>query len=354
MIRRLGRGDLLLAGDGEDPLQRVVDPLHLEGGLLLVVPAGEELEAHVDDAAGVDDVVRGVRDAALQQLAAVAGLLEDVVGAAGDDLALELREGAIVHRRAEGAGGVDVHLLSVDRVGLADARAELLGGRLHAGPVHVADHEVAARLHEAPPEVEPHVADALDGDPGPLEVLLPQHLLGEGLDAEEHPVGGERGGVAGAALGAGAAGDPVGLLADPLHVLDGGAHVLGGDVAAPEGLDEGPHGAEDLRLAVPLRVPEDDRLPAAEAGAGDGRLVGHPPGEAEDVGQRLDLRLVGPHPQPAQGRPEGRVVDRDDGLEPDGRILPHHDLLVAGDGDVRDLQGHGGDSFLRCADCPAP
>ena len=67
-----------------------------------------DLAVDVDHAAAVDHVVRGVQDAPLLEQVAVAVLGELVVGAAGDDLDLEPRQGVVVDRGAERAGRVDV------------------------------------------------------------------------------------------------------------------------------------------------------------------------------------------------------------------------------------------------------
>ena len=153
-------------------------------------------------------------------------------------------------------------------------------------------------------------------------------MLGGGQHALVDAVGGEDGGVAGAAVGGGAAGDVGALARDDVHVLAVGADVAGGDVAPVQRLDEPAVGAEE-GLGLELGgVPDDDRLAAAVVQAGQGVLVGHGPGQAEHVLQGRGLVLVGVEPGSAQGGAELGGVDRDDRAQPGGGVLAEHHLFV--------------------------
>jgi len=81
-----------------------------------VVP--HQLVVDVDQAAGVDDVVRRVEDAALVNGAAVALLVRQlVVGAARHDLAPQSRQSLWIEDGPERAGGEDlaVHVVDLGR-----------------------------------------------------------------------------------------------------------------------------------------------------------------------------------------------------------------------------------------------
>ena len=205
---------------------------------------------------------------------------------------------------------------------------------------------LAPSSSRCPARMRPTLPTPAMPDGPALEGGLAPQVLGGGALALEDAEGGEHGGVAGAAVGLGAAGGEAGRLADDVHVGDVGAHVAGGDVAAAEGLDEPAVGAQQVRGLVGRRVADDDGLAAAEVEAGHGVLVGHPPGEAQHVGQRRVLAVVGVEPRTAQGRPERRAVDPDDGPQAGLRSWQKTtcscwDIEVRG----RRGSGHGGDSL---------
>jgi hypothetical protein len=78
-----------------------------------------------------------------------------------------------------------------------------------------------------------------------------------------------------------------------------------------------------------VRVPDDDRLAAAEVEPGQRCLVGHALGEVEHVVDGIGLGLVGVEPRASQAGAEGGRVDRDDGGEATRLVLAEDDLFVA-------------------------
>ena len=213
------------------------------------------------------------------------------------------------------------------------AGGDLDGRVLVADPVDrrgadVADQDLGAGLGQVPDQAAADLADALDGDAAAAQVWGAPDVLGGGQHALVDAVGGEYGGVAGAAVGRGPAGDVGALAGDDVHVLAVGAHVAGGDVAPVQRLDEPAVGAEQ-GLGLQLGgVPDDDRLAAAVVQAGQGVLVGHGPGQAEHVLQGRGLVLVGVEPGSAQGGAELGGEDRDDRAQPGGGVLAEHHLFV--------------------------
>ena len=137
----LGGGDVIVGGLFQDALDGVVDSLGLLAGEGFVV-VHADFAGSVDDAAGVDDVVGGVEDAASDEGFGVVGGVQLVVGAAGDDAALEAGNGVGVEDAAEGVGGEDVAVDVVDFVGGDGAGAEGFGSLEGVGE-DVGDDEVA-------------------------------------------------------------------------------------------------------------------------------------------------------------------------------------------------------------------
>ena len=122
--------DTILAGDRQQPLERVVDigGLRLHARRVLLRPAILRLHLthDVDQSARVDDVVHRVEDAALAQQRGVAVLVgELVVGGPRDDAAAQLGNSNRVDARSEGAGREHVALLHVNLVGRNEAEALL-------------------------------------------------------------------------------------------------------------------------------------------------------------------------------------------------------------------------------------
>ncbi|MNJ56071.1 hypothetical protein D3C77_516000 [compost metagenome] len=104
-------------------------------------------------------------------------------------------------------------------------------------------------------------------------------------------------------------------LGHDAHFGDAGAGVGGGDVAAAQAVDEISHGLEQRLALVAMGVADDHGLATAQRQVGQGRLVGHATGQAQDIAQGLFVVHVGPHAAAAQGRAEVAVVNGDDGLE---------------------------------------
>jgi hypothetical protein len=173
-------------------------------------------------------------------------------------------------------------------------------------------------------EREADVAEPLHRHVHALEVA-PEPVPHRRLKAEEDAARGEGRGVAAVAR---PAGDVRGRLRHHVHVGDRRADVLGGDVAPAEPLDRRPHRPHHRRRLAPAGRGHDDRLAAAERQAGERRLVAHAAAEPQHVGDCLGLGGVAPDPAAAERRAERGVVDRDDRMQPRGRVVREDDLLV--------------------------
>ena len=123
-----------------------LDPGRIEG-LLAVQRA--DLAGHVDDAAAVDDVVRQVERAALIERAADLGVGELVVGAAGDHLGLQPRQGVGVDRPAQRTGREDLGVGVEDRVRRHGGHNRGVGGPIGLGPRRALELRVRAMVEQA-------------------------------------------------------------------------------------------------------------------------------------------------------------------------------------------------------------
>ena len=264
-----------------------------------------------------------------------------VVRAAADDAHLQGLDGVVVEGAAEGVGAVDVEVLAGQRPGVVD------GPDRRAAPdssERTASSETSVTTTSAPSSSEvlgeppADLADPGDADRAAGERrLAPAVLRGRPHPLEDAP-GGEDRGVARAAVLGGATGGPAGLLADDVHVGDVGPDVARGDVPAAEGLDEPAVGPQQLGGLVAGGVADDDGLAAAVVEPGEGVLARHRPGQAQDVGERVVHRGVRVEAGAAERRPEGRVVQGDDGAQPGLRVAAEDDLLVARE--VDEVGGH--------------
>ena len=154
-------------------------------------------------------------------------------------------------------------------------------------------------------------------------------MLGGGPHALQHAERGEHGRVPRTAVRGRAAGHEPALPRDDVHVADVGAHVARGVVAAAEGLDEAAVRPQQGLGLVPPRVADDDGLAATQIQAGARRLVRHRAGQVEHIRERRGLVGERVKPGPAQGRPQGRGINRDDRAQPGIRIGAEYNLLVA-------------------------
>ena len=78
------------------------------------------------------------------------------------------------------------------------------------------------------------------------------------------------------------------------------------------------------------RIPDDDGLAAPVVQSREGVLVGHGGREPQRVGEGLVFAAIGIEAGAAQGGPQGRGIDGDDGLQPGPGVLAEGDLLMAG------------------------
>jgi hypothetical protein len=120
-----------------------------------------------------------------------------------------------------------------------------------------------------------------------------------------------------------------GFQGNGLHVVVGHAHVFGGNVLAVQVLDALAVQAQQGLGFHLARVADDDGLAPAQVEARDGIFEGHPPGQAQHVGEGLGLGGVVPHAGAAHARPQHAVVHGNDGLQAGGLVVAVSHQLVA-------------------------
>ena len=321
-----GRNAVAL-GDLEDLGDVVVDRAGHALGAFAVVAF--EFDRDVHQAAGVDRVVGGVDDAAAFQFVAALVGGELVVGRTAHDLELEAGDGLLVDGGTQRGRRVNIGVDVVDFLGAHGFAAHVDGG-LDGFFVDVGDEDLGVFLAQQLDELHADVPHALHGVAVLADFLVAELTLQTGADALERAEGGERRGIARAAVDLVHADGVVGFLEDVFHVVDVDTDVFGRDVAAVQRIDETAHGAEQRFGLVLARVADDDGLAAAQVQAGNRRLVGHAARQAQNVVEGILLGGVGPHAHATQGRSERGVVNGDDGLEPGILVVTEDDLLVLG------------------------
>src|SRR4029077_4467273 len=140
--------------------------LDIGGHLRLARPA-VVLARDADDAAGVDDVVRRIKDAGRLQRRAVLALRELVVGSSRDDACPQPRDRLGIEHAAERTGREHIDIerqYLIDRHG---TRLELLARPLNRGWLHIRNEKLGAIGREKATESAPHTAKATDRAPTP-------------------------------------------------------------------------------------------------------------------------------------------------------------------------------------------
>src|SRR5690606_3456555 len=333
------RRNPLVGGQREDLAGGVVDAGGAGLGAVEVEPL--DLVRHLDQAAGVDDVVGRVEDAAVGEALLHAGVGELVVGGAADHLRLQDGHRLVVEGPTERAGGVHVeigadHLVAVrDDLDLRVQGPDPVYGRL----VDVADDDVRAVLAQVLHQAVADLADAFYADSFAPQRGRTPHGLGRGAHALVHAERGQYRGVSGAAVLDGPAGDEAALAGDDVHVLAVRADVAGRVVAAVERLDEPPVRPQFGLGLLGGGVSDDDGFASTEVQPRQGGLVRHAAGQVQHVGESLLLRRVGVEAGASQGRAERGGVDGDDGSQAACLVLAEDDLLVGPE--ARNAGGYG-------------
>ena len=153
----------LARGAGKNIEQGHVDP-HQQLVQMLVVEA-LPFAGDIDDAAGIDDIVRSIEDAALQQLQAVAFLGKLVIGRTGDDAGFKSRNGLVVEDRAKSARGKHIDRLNENVRAGDSGGTQIFHCGLHLFGVDITDPEFGSGRNQMLGEPIANVAQPLYRDP---------------------------------------------------------------------------------------------------------------------------------------------------------------------------------------------
>ncbi len=314
-------------------------------GIGLRGAATNALVVDVDDAAGIDGVIRCPELVAPLQLDADLGRGQLVVGGPGDHWCAQHLQRLFVKDAAHGAGGEHIDVEAVDVLRTNHVGVQFIHGLLHVGVEDVCHPQFGTGRLEMACQAQADMADALDRHLEPGEIVTSEPMPHRRLEPDEHAErGGRRGVAAGdAAIQGGAwrcAHHMAGALGEGLHLGITRARVGGGDVAPAEAVDEIAHGVQQRLALARVRIADDHRLAAAQRQAGQGGFERHPARQAQHVAQGVVVIGVGEHPATAQRRAESRVVDGDDGLETRCLVVAEDHLFVAVEIGMREY-GHG-------------
>ena len=155
--------------------------------------AAEVLAGDADDPTAVDHVIGGEQYAVFIETCRIRDGFQLIVGGAGDDAALQPRDGLRIQYRAEGAGCEYFHVLEQDFAGWHCPGAELPHDPAEVRGIHVCDDKTDTPLGKKPAQVEADVADALYRHPQTLEradaELASRGRFHAERDAERRPGG---------------------------------------------------------------------------------------------------------------------------------------------------------------------
>ena len=102
--------------------------------------------ANLDDAAGIDDEIRRIQNAAGATSSADFRTGQLVVGGTGNDTRLQTRQGIEVERGTEGARGIDIGRDIVDFIDMYHARLQFLLGARHRGGIDIGNDQLGTGL----------------------------------------------------------------------------------------------------------------------------------------------------------------------------------------------------------------
>ena len=160
-----------------------------------VVAAAVELDADVDDAAGVDNEVGCPEHAAPLEQRRDVGRRQLIVGGAGDHRRLNLSDRLCVEDATERAGRqhVDRRRHRLRRRPPGGAERDRVGA---ARRVDVGEHELRPGLGQQPRERQADVTQPDDRDRSPAQAAAAERALAARLDRSEHAERGHRARVA--------------------------------------------------------------------------------------------------------------------------------------------------------------
>ena len=157
------------------------------------------LVVDINNATGIDHVVRRIQNAMLQQQLTHLRGVQLIVGGTGDDAGSDITHRMLVDGSAHRAWCKHVDVGRQDFVDADDFGTQPCNSPVQVTFVDICHHQLSARFLEHLRQIKPHVTYALDCNPDSFEIrtIAMSYSL---LDANKHAQGSERGRVSAEAV----------------------------------------------------------------------------------------------------------------------------------------------------------
>ena len=147
---------------------------------------------HIDDATGVDGEIGRIENAPVPQHSVMLRVFQQVIGRAGHNAGLQLRNAGGVQYCAHGTGGDHVYWQEQDVLSGGWPGSQLVHRAPHVVFVNVVHPKLGTCLLQVFGQPETDIANALDGHLQPAQVILAQFVFYCCLQADKAAVGGCR------------------------------------------------------------------------------------------------------------------------------------------------------------------
>ncbi len=150
----------------------------------------------LDDAAGVDYIVRCIEDAAGSEFCSMARVRQLIVGRSGNDAGMNIANRAVVDRAAKGAGRKHINVYGMNVMSVDASGAELIGGPVERRGVQIRHMEPGSCFVQQARQIVTNRAETLNGDVYSVQARVsPQLIFHSGTDTLKYAVCGVRRGV---------------------------------------------------------------------------------------------------------------------------------------------------------------
>ena len=166
--------------------------------------------------------------------------------------------------------------------------------------MNIVHPEFSASVFEVLGQTESDITDALDGHFQAGEVVAAEPVFYSCFEANKGAVGGNRRrvSVTGVAIESGAvgnAGHMAGMAPHHFQIRHAGAGVFGRNVMASQAFQVLAHSLQQGLCFVLARIANNHGFATTQVQIGQGRFVGHAPGQAKHISQRFFITGVREH-----------------------------------------------------------
>ena len=158
--------------------QGVVNTVEMGVNLYIIMIAAEFFAVRdLDNPAGVDHIIRCVKNIARGQCGSMSVLGQLIVCRSCDDLCTQLINGRVVDYSAQRTGSKNIHIDGMNFMGVDGGRAKLVDGFLNGLNINICDVQSRTFLVQAACKIEPHGAQALNRDMRVLKSVISLKLV---------------------------------------------------------------------------------------------------------------------------------------------------------------------------------